>query len=53
MDWLFVHNLPLGLKIHQMDVKSAFLHAPIQEEIYIAQPEGYVNQKYTLGCRGM
>ena len=29
------------LLVHQMDVKSAFLHAPIDEEIYVNQPEGY------------
>ena len=32
------------LVIHQMDVKTAFLRAPIDHEIYIEQPEGF--QKY-------
>lgn len=27
--------------VHQMDVKTAYLHAPIDEEIYLAQPEGF------------
>lgn len=27
--------------IHQMDVKNAYLHAPIDEEIYLEQPEGF------------
>lgn len=27
--------------VHQMDVKTAYLHAPINEEIYIQQPEGF------------
>ena len=27
--------------LHQMDVKSAYLHAPIDEEVYVAQPQGY------------
>ena len=30
------------LIVHQMDVKTAFLHAPIDEEIYMEQPEGFV-----------
>ena len=29
------------LVLHQMDVKTAYLHAPIDCEIYIEQPEGY------------
>ena len=30
-----------NLLVHQMDVKTAFLHAPIDYEIYINPPEGY------------
>jgi len=38
---LFAISAQLGLMIHQMDVDTAFLHADIQEEIYIKPPEGF------------
>ena len=30
-----------GLILHQMDVKTAYLHAPIDCELYVEQPEGF------------
>nr|GEW54367.1 hypothetical protein [Tanacetum cinerariifolium] len=40
--------------IYQMDVKTAFLNGPLKEEVYVAQPDGFVDpdhlkkSKYTL-----
>ena len=34
------------LTVHQMDVRAAFLHAPIDHEIYMEQPEGLLLQSF-------
>lgn len=39
------------LLLHQMDVKTAYLHAPIDYEIYIEQPEGYEERGEGLVCK--
>eukprot|EP00253_Pinus_taeda_P001506 PITA_01506 len=42
----------MGWKIHQMDVKSAFLNGFIQEEVYIEQPQGFeLHGKESHVCR--
>lgn len=33
------------LILHQMDVKTAYLHAPIDRDIYMEQPEGYEKEE--------
>jgi len=35
-----------GFKLHQMDVKSAFLNAYIDEEVYESQPSSFEDHKY-------
>ena len=31
-----------GWKVHHLDVKSTFLNGDLQEEVYVAQPKGFV-----------
>ncbi|GJV21310.1 putative ribonuclease H-like domain-containing protein [Tanacetum coccineum] len=35
-----------GLKMIEMDVKSAFLYGKIDEEVYVSQPPGFQDPKY-------
>ena len=39
---LFALTVVLDLELYQMDVKTAFLHGDIDEEIFMRQPEGFV-----------
>jgi hypothetical protein len=39
-----------GWEVHQMDVKNSFLHGDLSEEIYMEQPQGFM-QDSSLVCR--
>ena len=38
---LLAYTCMKGFRLHQMDVKSAFLNGYIDEEVYVSQPPGF------------
>jgi hypothetical protein len=43
---LLSFSVAKGFKLHQMDVKSAFLNGVLEEVVYVRQPPGFESEKY-------
>jgi hypothetical protein len=42
---LLAFSVVKGFKLHQMDVKSAFMNGVLEEEVYLRQAPGYESEK--------
>ncbi|GJR36493.1 copia protein [Tanacetum coccineum] len=40
---LLLYAAHKSFKVYQMDVKTAFLYGPLKEEVYVNQPDGFVD----------
>nr|GEZ21387.1 hypothetical protein [Tanacetum cinerariifolium] len=42
--WIFIaYAVHKSFSIYQMDMKTAFLNGPLKENVYVAQPDGFVD----------
>nr|GEY77965.1 hypothetical protein [Tanacetum cinerariifolium] len=39
----FAYAAHKGFTVYQMDVKTAFLHGSLKEDVYVCQPEGFID----------
>nr|GEU32800.1 retrovirus-related Pol polyprotein from transposon TNT 1-94 [Tanacetum cinerariifolium] len=45
--WIFVVNAShKNMTVYQMDVNTSFLNGELREEVYVSQPEGFVDQDH-------
>jgi hypothetical protein len=43
---LLAFSVAKGFKLHEMDVKSAFLNGVLEEVVYVRQPPGFESERY-------
>nr|GFA72670.1 hypothetical protein [Tanacetum cinerariifolium] len=44
---LLAYTAHKGFTVYQMDVKIAFLHSLLKEDVYVCQPKGFINADYS------
>jgi hypothetical protein len=49
---VLVHATHKDWEIHQVDVKSAYLYAKLEEEVYMKPPIGYLKEVRKARCAG-